>query len=345
MEPISYHILNRFFIFFIGLAIKKNVYALIPAFLIFGLLLQVHPTTIFVAPTILIACLYLFIKRRPYLGRSVIISILAFVLVSFPVILFDFRHEFLNTNLILSSFEKRTPNHFTFSQFVTSLGYTENSIQQEIVNVFTYGRNYANDREGQWMVLIPVVFILMLAFKRKSIEKKWAFLLLSPWLFYLVGFSLSIGDIGSSMQEGEVQLYYFLPVAIAYIFVLSYTLALLAKDTLYRNIIFTAILLYVIVSANWRYSFANEYSYGNKKKVAQFIFDHASGRPFSIRFNDRHGFGYLDGFRYLFSLYDKRNFQNMNNPTYIISIPPEKNYQIFGNIGIQVPEEYNGRKM
>lgn len=307
------------------------------AALVLGLLIQIHPTTIFLASLVILVGMYLIRKRYKYTKMSILLSLAAFFLVLSPLFFFEIRHHFLNSSLLWQSIQTRSMGEGgmdLLGGFWPVLSY----IQQEIVNVFTQGRDYTSIIEGQWLVVIPVLFLLFRKWKMEERRDYHTILfLLTPWLIYLIGFSLFLGKVSAASQEGELQLYYFTPVAFGYIYIVSYCLFLLWQANFPKKFLVSLLSIFLLLSINWRVKFENGYSYGAKKKAVQFIAERANDKPFSLKVIDNHAFGYLDGFRYLFSLYGEGDYTNYSYPTFIISIPPKMSDTRFGNIGVTVP--------
>lgn len=309
---------------------------------VFALLLQSHPTTIFLSPVLLYSLLNLFKKSNKEVVFILFLSAMVFFVLISPLIVFDLRHDFINSKLFFESLTTKSASAVNISEKLTILLKVIASINQEIVNVFTYGRSVETNTQGQWLVFIPLFLFFFSKIKTIDKEKtKTIIFFLLPWICYLVGFVLFTGDLNSLTLQGELQLYYFTPIIVGYVVFLSYTIDGYLKAGLSKPAVIVTLLGFMLLSTTWRLEYGNNYSYRNKKDAVNYITHDTNGKPFSLGVWDSHAFGYPDGLRYLFSLYTKDDLFNENNPEYRITIPPAKRPWIkeFGPIGVERPQD------
>ncbi len=336
---------NPFHIFYLMLlllfcaskVIKGKPVFLVLAAVIFGLLLQAHPTIIFLFPMLVYLSLY--VRRKIHL-KSLKFIFSAFILLGItflPLLLFDLRHGFINLSLMLHSMEKRSSTTL-LTEMPGKLVYVLSHMVQEFLNLFSRGTDFVSLNVFSWLVLVPIIYFIPQVWQKNIQKRNLAVILLMPFIIYLFAFTFFLGDVAAATREGELQLYYFLPVLVCYVLILSNFINRIMHIKGMKFAVIFCLVVFCARSLLWRWQYENPYSYENKHKAVRFIIDHSAGKKFSVNFIDKHAYGYLDGFRYLFSLYGVDEVTNYKFPSYNIQIPADEQSLIkYGNIGVEIP--------
>jgi len=262
---------------------------------------------------VVLTAIFLFLNKKVNL-RGVLISFLGFSLPFFPLLLFDLRHNFLNTNLFFKFLKDRggggdffawTP---VFKNFLS--GFLAIDISEIIALFFLFSFS---------------ITAFLIAKKQKSPFLKHFFTSSAIFLtVFLLGFSI----YGQRPSE-----YYFN-------FLIPFLILIIAE--LFKKWRFGPILT-LILALFWAYQSIAllkplPLSLENKDRAVRYLAQIAQGQEINVAFSMP--LGRDTGYRYLLDYYKVRLSDKPEAPLYKIVIPPnqERVTAIIGNIGIFVPQ-------
>lgn len=247
------------------------------AMLFAGFISNIHLVPVSLVPIIIFS--YVFAKKIKI--KDIFLGSILFCLPFIPLIIFDFRHEFLNTNkLLLMFFNNQTtflnPRYIWLRSFWRSLN---------IIGVFSY-------------VLERILFLISIIITLFLIEGKNNKLLIIIWLFLPL--------LILSQYKGVVSEYYYRPITSLLPLFLSYSLIKLLnnKIIIYIIIIFSFITIYKITKLP-----ESQNNLIVKKGIVSYLVNQRLDQPFNLSYET--GVGLDFGFNYLFKFY-KKFPQNFN---------------------------------
>jgi hypothetical protein len=233
-----------------------------------------------------------------------------------PLIIFDFRHNFLNTKLVLGFFSKGITD-------VEPWFYNWTLPFKNVVQPIILTKN----------VLVMFFFYIAIAFSQFFLyREKKGFLknfYLASFILWMV-FPLIFGIYGQRPSE-----YYFM-FLYPFIYITLIEIILLYRKKL---LIFVFIILFLI---NLRPLFFNlrddEYSLKFKDVLIRKLADRTKGKKFNISFST--SVGSDAGFRYLINYYKIPYTGDWNDPLVQIKIPADNKCEIkVKGMGVIIPKE------
>lgn len=292
---------------------------LIPGLFLTGLIWHIHLALI---PLVILLPIAIILSRKKPNKKIITLGLLAFIIPMLPFILFEIRHQFLQT-----------------SSFFSSLTIKSNILfLEKAIKIFdqSLGRNFYLKIV---LLLLPVVL-----YRIKAVSVK---LLI---IFYVWIFSVIVCFIVSSKETSE---YYFTSTQTIFLILFIYLLAWLIKVP---KIGLSLVVIIMILSLVYSLSDLLKQSdsgkgYKQKKEVARFIKADSLEKNlgcFSITYITSPGEN--TGFRYLFWFNDMRLEEPKTGiPNYTIVLPynlsPGSIGKRFGIIGVILPESgYNLNK-
>jgi len=287
---------------------KSNWFAL-------GVLLSVginfHFQVVFLAVW---AVVFLFLSKKVNL-KGVLISLLGFSLPFFPLLLFDLRHNFLNTKLFL--------------QFLKDRG--------EGGNFLAWLPVFKNFLSGFLAIGIFEIVALFLLFSFSAIafliakRQKISFL---KYFFTSAAIFLIIFFLGFAIYGQRPSEYYFN-------FLIPFLVLIMAE--LLKKWRFGPVLA-LILALFWTYQSIAllkplPLSLDNKDQAIKYLAQAAQGQEINIAFSMP--LGRDTGYRYLLDYYKVRLSGKPEAPLYKIVVPPrrEPTTVVLGNIGIFIPRQ------
>lgn len=208
--------------------IVKNYFYSILFGAIFSFSFQLHYLAALLFPTFIFVFIYQLIKTKKitlYFPR-LLVSITSFLLFSLPLLIFDLRHNFLNTNNFIKLFSQDTISNN--SSFLDKLIETTNSLWAN------FGQFSLSGLYG--LILFGLVLLLAIKFIKK--ENNLLYLInLTNLFFYTIGFSL--------VNSGRFE-HYYTPVYYSLFIVLSVVFAIRYQNCkVCRSIIILIFLFYL----------------------------------------------------------------------------------------------------
>lgn len=280
-----------------GLKTKKwFLFALFGAFLSFSI--QLHYLALFLIPP---ALLYIFVDLfavKESVGEKIINLFIAFVffIISIsPLIIFDIRHGFINTQSLITLFENS--NTVATDKFQNLL-VTFNYLNQYVFN-YRLSATFTN------IILICLAFyaIFILAGKRKNFQMEP-----SVFLFFILGL------VGISFYPGPKHAHYFGILFPFYFIILAVFISRLLrlKLTGYFLVVFLIGIFIFRNSRNyWFFTRNQQNQIRHAKKVALFLDKKINNQPFN--FAVQPDAWQEDSYLYFLELYGKRPADRKKN--------------------------------
>ncbi len=228
-------------------------YVLAGAFLSFSM--QLHYLAVFLLP----AALIFLIWRKTLSGIFFVVS--SFLFFSFPLLIFDLRHDFLNTRSFIS-FIKQSSAVLT------------NKING-LVDSFFYLNKYLFNTELNTILSSILLLLIFVVFLIQFKKQGSIFVFIFFFLFLLAGVSL----YGGPKHPHYLGLLYLL-----YIIILSYFLSHLTSTMVGKSLILFFLFLYVLLNARSYYFFTNKgnYQIRKAKNAARIIAQNANYKKYAL---------------------------------------------------------------
>lgn len=281
--------------------------------IIFGLGINFHFQLTLLFPFVLV---FLFSERKN-LFKKTAFFLLGIALCFGPLLLFDLRHQGLNTKLLLA-FIDGSGNQISYLSWLP--------VWRNIVRGF-FGFNF---------FLLPAIFYLsifgLLVWSWKRAKEIWlkrfslSFLLL--WIIFPFSFSL----FGQRPSE-----YYF---NFLYPFLVLFFARLFLNIFKKWQLVFLIIIFLFLLRANQIKSGLKTNFLGlhYKDKVVQRIVEIGKEKRFNVSFSVPLGMDV--GYRYFFDFYQIKQTNDFSDPLFQIVIPPNSESELIGGIGLQVPGSF-----
>jgi 4-amino-4-deoxy-L-arabinose transferase-like glycosyltransferase len=245
---------------------KKIIYAFLSG-VFYSLSLQLHYLALLIILPLAFFSLFN-IKKLKFKNffYGVSSSVLSFVLFSSPLIIFDLKHNFLNSRNFLKIFTQK--DIVSSSSFFSRFGET-------IVNFF----NYTLNLKLNYFVSLTVLAVLLIFFLAQNFYKKKLFFQINflNFFLFLIGFS-SLNSFRYPHYYGVIYLSFFLILT-----------ALMTELFEKKNLFLKAIVLIALIF--WIYSNFSQYPFSQKegnfqiqraKLIAQSIVDKNPRSPYQV---------------------------------------------------------------
>lgn len=279
-----------------------------------GLGLQVHFQAIFLFIPFIIS-LYFF-KKNPLPAKQALIGTTLFLITFLPLIIFDIRHNFLNTQGLFKLFFRSAETSTDFFQhFLEGIFKFLSSISNPFYNL------------SSQLLINGFISLLVAIFILKDVKKEikyilFSFLLIPPFLF--------------SFYSRDLSEYYFTLTAAPLLFSFSILLTKL-YNLRWGKIIFYSVIFLVLLN---KFSIFNSSFIGTnlfyQKQAVLYIVNQKTDPIFNVSFDTP--FNGDAGFRYLFKYYGRQPQDIPEGHLWTIAIPPEaagvEPDATFGDIGI-----------
>lgn len=255
--------------------------------------------------------------------KLLVVCLLTFILLYWPLIVFDFNHNFSNMKAFVPLVKKNTEVRLTFNpvtkfnSLFDSLGrfwyLKPGSPNSDEINFGCTSLSHANGHEiidkytqrtrsPLWLSFVSVVLFVLfyrLAFKKKSSSLK----LLA--VFFLIFFSFFIIYPGGAFE------YYYL--GFLTLFVLVPGILIANATTKMKFLLFIIIGIISLIGINTILRTSDEFSFRPKKLLIRQVMDFIGDKPFSI---DGRGICHnFEGWRYLFKVYGRVPVQSYTDQT------------------------------
>lgn len=293
------------------LKIRKGKTRVFPLLVLstFGTMIHLHPSTLVIIPIIIFFWILWKIPRPS--PSQIVTGFIAALLVISPMILFNFRHDYLISKGIIIALN--TPGeqaYFFLFKFLTLL-----NIQfDNLVSLF------AIDKFGTVLAtLLLMIFWKFTPKKKRDILTIWILIPLIVFSFY----------------SRHIPEYYLLTSTPALIYLIAVVINSLLKKY-HVSIVYLFLSLIIFLNLKEIWAFQNPYGFFHKQQAIDFI-KKQSGEEASVSFDTN--LGLEAGFRYLLKKNNVKIADNNNPPTHTIVMPPKRrefreNEAIFGGIKV-----------
>lgn len=325
-NPYHLPLLTLGILYFLHKAIRENPWWIIPATILYGFAIQTHVAALFLLPVFLF---YI----HSFSLTPVLYAAVLFLVTLAPFIIFDLRHQGLNSQLIFMAVFKRSTSG-TISLF-ENVRIVYDYFMIACAKFFSYEPSHILKIFISWILFFSLFSVLTL---RKKLLRLETFIILSIPFLYVIGYSITAGDIRIALQFTEISIHQFYIPAFAALLVGSFVVTTLFQTKVIWALVLTLLLAFFISNFSMRLLYENPLGYNHKREAVDYIIKRAKNNPFSISVLDSVAYGFVDGFEYLFRYKGKMDIFNYKNPTYTISIPALPNSEVyFGDIGVLVP--------
>jgi len=252
----------------------------------FAVSLQLHYMVILLTPFLI----FVFYKlRRNFKNKKVFLyGFLIFFLLLSPLLVFDLKHDFVNTKGVLALFKGRSNEGFSFYDLLSR---SRDRLRQLFSLFFAF-------EERGWRTNLMVVSVLVFSFFDWFKQKKLTKLVIYGWFIWG---GLSVGLYRHSFFPHYLGFLFPLPaIFLANVFKMLFNKGKLAK--ILTLTLFT-LLLFCISKASWLYlSRPPTLNVFLIKKIVRLIEKQSQGKTFNFALLAKHN--YDDSYRYFFKLWE-----------------------------------------
>lgn len=271
------------------------------------------------------------IFKLPLFKKEILIALLIFGISNAPLVLFDLRHDFLNSKAFISYFTNKEQRHtpdrdqlgrgrgeqtyltailplITFSRalFVNS--------DLNISEQHTYCKQYILDRNLKQGVILPILslFIILsfsyLTFKYRKKQIFFSYQIIL--LFYLI-FQLGV-LFYAAVFKGDVFEHY-LATLLPYLFIILSVVVWFIFNSRFKYLAIAFVLIFIFFNLKLNFQVSNTLSLNNKISAAKFALNSVGSENFSL---DSLSCFKFDGFYYPFLLFDRHPIKSHQDPNY-----------------------------
>jgi 4-amino-4-deoxy-L-arabinose transferase-like glycosyltransferase len=291
-----------FFVLLLFLALfkahyQKNFYWYILAAFSFGALTQLHYLTLILVPVIGLLWLN---ELRVYRQRKIkhfwsgtLIGKFLFILMTLPLILFDFKNHFINFHGLIDLFSGKGGVSLTLAGSFSRL---PEIFLNDFIGRLMGGDNFTLTLVLALLIFIPLIKVWMSFFKTKKIS--WVFLALSYWLI--------IGFLGLMIYKGPIYDHYLLFLSPIPFILFGGVVELVLNLKWHHNLvlIFGGIFLVITVLANLSLNpllFMPSHQLEKTQEIDHFIIQKSENKPFNFALLSKNNYDaayqfYLDQF-------------------------------------------------
>ncbi len=315
--------------FYCLLQITRGKYQVLPILgLLVGLIWNIH---IALVPTLLAIPIAILVSKKMPSTKQVAMFFLVLIISSLPLIAFEAKHNFSQTNSLLNNFKV---NHGGKTG-LEKLNLNILKITQNTGQLFFYPQTFPIDAR----VLVFVILLSPIILIRKKLIK---FIEVLPLYFWIIGVLVFF-----TLSSSPVSEYYFASLDIIFFsFVVLLGYLILKTNRTWK---FLVLILLTFIGIKNLYFFTNEYyyhkGYVEKKAAAKFVADDSKQKGYPcVAISYITPPGENVGFRYFFWL-DKLHVNQSwsGSPDYTIVIPDELSSGSinarFGHVGVIVPHD------
>jgi hypothetical protein len=302
--------LLTFAAFLLSLKLQQKKYKLLPfAGLIIGLGLHIHFTVIFLVLFFLIAVIMSKPKKENYkeLTRGTLISIFIILISLLPLILFDLKHQFMNTKLLLNFFLQG--EHGFYFNLGESFRVYRNSF--DLLNLFE-----SFDGAAYFSILAVLFSILSAYLFDKKNFKTVLLWIVSPLLFF-------------SFYRGNISEYYF---TISVCVVILYSGLFFSRISKNFYIIFSCLLLFSLFHLKTIITFENIYGLYYQKQLIYYLNNQSTDPKFNLSYDLN--LSWDVPFEYLLKKSPKHTTTNEGHLYTVVSYDKDPQSMKFGGFGL-----------
>jgi len=282
--------------------------------LVIGFFANMHFQFIFIGIFIFVFIILSIKQIRPSISK-VSYLFLGLLLMFAPLILFDLRHDFLNTKLFISFFTQKDPNvsHFFYAWF---------PVFQNVIHPFIFSKTPFITYLFYFGILAIVTY---LSYRKKTFEKNLYLSFLILWVLFPIFFSI----YGKRPSE-----YYF---NFLYPFIIICIVDFIITTKRYvLGILFLFAYLWMNIYTFLPRITSFGLNFSQKEQAVLRIKKITDVQPCDIAFNVP--IGRQVGYKYLFEYYNIRQIGNWKSCVIDINIPAKPGDEVFDSTGITLPE-------
>ena|SRR3989344_2930827 len=284
-------------------------------------------------PILILTPLAIFLSKKIPKVSDIVKGFLVFTVTSFPLIIFEIKHNFIQTTSLISSFSSSLGDQ---RSFLDKLPRVFDMAISSLSLIFFYPNQiYGVLQNAAFLILIFVLFHFCLP---KGVEYKKLMIILFVWIFSMVFFFIFSSKIISEYYFDNLNMV-FLSLAI-----LIFSVILKSKQRWFVLAIL-GLLLFRSINYIINTNDHNFMGYQERKSVAKFIKEDSLSKGYpcvSVSYITHPGENI--GFRYFFYLNNLHvNQPSSGSPNYTIVIPsslsPDSIQASFGVIGVIPPTD------
>jgi hypothetical protein len=288
---------------------------------VLGFFVNMHFQFIFIIFFSFIFLLLSLIKKEIQFNiKNISLFLISFVLMFFPLFLFDLRHNFLNAKAFLNFFfgsEKALNKDFLIWWSIFG---------NLLKPIILFGDPFKNQWPIKIFYFLNLFILFFLQKKEKGFKKIFFGSSLILWIFFPLAFML--------WGKRPVEYYFIFLYPFIYLTIINFFTKIKNSSILILILIF----LFFSTKDNILSTLKNNYfSFYYKERVAKIIKKKTEGKKFNISFDVPLGMNY--GFNSFFDWYQIKQTGDFSHPLIEIRIPPKKNDIVIDKIGIKIPQE------
>lgn len=253
--------------------------------------------------------------------KYVLTSLAAIFIVNSGLIIFDLRHQFLNTRYIINYFRpdaniriaKNVPLSGIRSSYLahnlipntlarTLLPYTEPNLALQYANCPQY-LSFKQSAIPLWLKLVVLVILLfsfIIAWRHKNSPSDKSTILILSALFFVIHFTAIA--FYTYKFNGEMAEYYLIPTLVFFFITIANILSGIWK-TRYRWLVFIFLIFFAYININSLFRSKNPYGLKQKIEAVNFSLSYVKNEPFIL--DSFQTCWYSGGYRYLYTLAGK----------------------------------------
>lgn len=275
---------------------------------------------------ILLSAIFWFAFKLPLRNKYVLFAVFLFLFSHLPLVIFDLRHDFFNSKLILKM--------LTFGNSDGSF-YLQDAFKGLILFPQTFSRLiYVSDSPDMALQIVPFKYYLDLKIKSIPAYLLNLSIIILFWFFLtylnsltkknnlgikIIGTHLIIALIGIFLYNLFFPNYtyeWFLQVLFpAFTIILGLSIATIYKIKYISRIVWLALAFYLFISINVILNAKNSFNFGHKSEAVKWAIAAVGKKPFSLD-SPSSSFSY-GGYRYLFYLYGHEPVKSYMDPVFV----------------------------
>jgi 4-amino-4-deoxy-L-arabinose transferase-like glycosyltransferase len=244
--------------------------------------------------------------KLPLRRKEVLIAMLIFVISNAPLVMFDLRHDYLNSKAFVSYFTHK-PKHkeevkqseqtretlggtkeeqvfltsllpvISFSRAIYTLSDLDISQQHAYCKGYIFSRNEAQGVILPTIALIAILGFAFLTYKNRRDKNKYSYQLI---LGFFLTFQLGV-LIYAGLFKGDVFEHY-LATLLPYLFIILAVDLIYILGNKFKIFSYILIVLFVVINISLVFRAYNPFGYSNKLAATKFALDWVPGSQFSL---------------------------------------------------------------
>lgn len=263
--------------FFLMLGFKKPDIFLPLAAITLGILLQLEASSSFFI--MLLTFLFVAVYRKRYTLRSIIFAVLAFLATLLPQIIFELKHNFLITKLLIDFItgNVQTENQSTF-QMPSNLTFNN--------RLELYSTTFLEKLKLNFDPNFSFLFLIFLILSIFYVAKNWSKPIIKILAFWLYGSLLFF--LFYNGNYGSINSYYFLPIFPLFFILIASGLDLMFKFNLLKPLVILLMALFLYDQLPMSFSYLSSgvegettIALGSQVNAVKFVLNDTKGKPYN----------------------------------------------------------------